>query len=327
MVAKGSNESLLRTLAVSAIVVRVSNMFEENPNQVTSMASFLPRALISQLSRQLFLLFSVLSFRAVKSLKDSFTLAKLLKVIVYINAIYKCYIFTIKSYNERKNFANVFEHGGFERNESKKLLKIDYLHEFYSFILPFRRINSYSGIYMKKKITYMREYNKEKSQKMLIKKKFTNSRFINLISCSEQNLSLFVAKKNIDSISKSKVIKCILFVHGGGWRIGHSGQMNSSLTDLLSSKEAYVVISVNHRLAPEVPVTEMQNDIATSIAWTKKYLSKVLSSEFNKTFPKEVKIVLNGQSAGGHLVVSAAIVRFLNIFYCSRVLERCYWKI
>jgi acetyl esterase/lipase len=84
-----------------------------------------------------------------------------------------------------------------------------------------------------------------------------------------------------------------ILVHGGGWVAGDKEQYITYLFDPLT-QAGFVWFSINYRLAPEHTFPAATNDVAHAIAYAKKHAAEY------KVDPK--RIVLIGESAGGHLV-------------------------
>ncbi len=94
----------------------------------------------------------------------------------------------------------------------------------------------------------------------------------------------------------------VIYVHGGGWRIGDKSNKMDDKTALFNSL-SYVFISINYRLSPVTPSSsdpnrikypDHNNDVADAIKWVVGNISKYGGNPS--------KIVLMGHSAGAHLV-------------------------
>ncbi len=83
-----------------------------------------------------------------------------------------------------------------------------------------------------------------------------------------------------------------VFVHGGGWNKRDKDEVGAQ--PKLFNEAGIIVVSVNYRLVPEIQHPKNVQDVAESIAWIHKNISKYGGD------PK--KIVLMGHSAGSHLV-------------------------
>ncbi|MBX9724901.1 MAG: alpha/beta hydrolase [Candidatus Obscuribacterales bacterium] len=84
----------------------------------------------------------------------------------------------------------------------------------------------------------------------------------------------------------------VLFVHGGGWRVGNKSQQVDK--GAVFASNGVVFVSTNYRLAPEVQHPLQIQDIASAFAWVKKH-----AAEFGGD---PDKIFLMGHSAGAQLV-------------------------
>lgn len=89
----------------------------------------------------------------------------------------------------------------------------------------------------------------------------------------------------------------MLFVHGGGWRIGDKRNVASKLPYFVGEKEM-VLVSANYRLLPEGQHPENVRDIAAAIAWIHDRIAEYGGD------PDRIYIM--GHSAGAHLVALVA---------------------
>jgi len=90
---------------------------------------------------------------------------------------------------------------------------------------------------------------------------------------------------------------CIL-VHGGGWTKGDKTTFIKPLFEPLS-KAGFTWFTINYRLAPLHQWPACADDVATAIAWVREHAAEY------KVDPK--RIILIGESAGGHLVSWAGL--------------------
>lgn len=96
---------------------------------------------------------------------------------------------------------------------------------------------------------------------------------------------------------KTSSMPFVLFVHGGGWRIGKKESVlnNAALPTLHAlTSNGYVVASINYRLAPQYPFPAQIEDAKCAIRFFRKNAVQysINSNEFAAW----------GSSAGGHLV-------------------------
>ena len=84
----------------------------------------------------------------------------------------------------------------------------------------------------------------------------------------------------------------VIFVHGGGWFRGDKSNVDAKPAAF--NARAYVFVSVNYRLIPEVDVTDQMRDVTRSVAWVKKNIAQYGGDPSN--------IFLMGHSAGAHMV-------------------------
>jgi acetyl esterase len=92
----------------------------------------------------------------------------------------------------------------------------------------------------------------------------------------------------------------VVYVHGGGWTLG-SVQAADGPCRRLAHAAQCVVVSIEYRLAPESPFPAPLDDCVSAIGWILDDPSRV------KTGASTVMTL--GDSAGGNLVLSAAIRR------------------
>ncbi|MEJ7626862.1 MAG: alpha/beta hydrolase [Ferruginibacter sp.] len=107
---------------------------------------------------------------------------------------------------------------------------------------------------------------------------------------------------NVYRFEQTTVLKpVIIWVHGGGWRIGDKTNSLSNKLALFNSLN-YIFVSVNYRLSPVTNSTDPNrikfpvhnNDVADAVKWV---INSIAAYGGNKN-----KIVLLGHSAGAHLV-------------------------
>ena len=95
--------------------------------------------------------------------------------------------------------------------------------------------------------------------------------------------------------SDEKVRPVIIFIHGGALMMGGRGQSTKpgSLFDALL-KAGYAVVSIDYRLAPQVKLPAILEDVEDACRWVHKKGPKLFHID-----PKEIFVM--GQSAGGYL--------------------------
>lgn len=87
----------------------------------------------------------------------------------------------------------------------------------------------------------------------------------------------------------------IVFVHGGGWRIGDKG-----MARMIDSKvqrwlpHGFVFVSIDYGLLPQTPVVRQADDVAHALAFVQQH-----AAEWGGDGDK---VLLMGHSAGAHLV-------------------------
>jgi acetyl esterase/lipase len=88
-----------------------------------------------------------------------------------------------------------------------------------------------------------------------------------------------------------------LHIHGGGWVLGRAHHQDPRLENI-AKQCSVAVVSVDYRLAPEHPYSAGPDDCEAVAAW----LVENAKSEFGSD-----KILIGGESAGGHLAVSTLL--------------------
>ncbi|MFT4084151.1 MAG: alpha/beta hydrolase [Nocardioides sp.] len=89
----------------------------------------------------------------------------------------------------------------------------------------------------------------------------------------------------------------LLYVHGGGWVMGDL-DTHQAQTGRIAAALPAVTVQVDYRRAPEHPFPAPLEDVMTAVRWCREHLEELGCS----------RLVLAGDSAGGHLVLSAALV-------------------
>lgn len=93
----------------------------------------------------------------------------------------------------------------------------------------------------------------------------------------------------------------IVIFHGGGWLINNKSIMNQ-MSEYLAKKAEYVVCNVNYRLLGDLGNTVTMNEIIEdsfgAVLWIKDNISKYKGDAS--------KIIVTGDSAGGHLAAMIA---------------------
>jgi acetyl esterase/lipase len=89
-----------------------------------------------------------------------------------------------------------------------------------------------------------------------------------------------------------------LYVHGGGWMIGHKGQQGRLLAHRLA-EAGWLVVSINYRLSPRATFPDHLHDVKRAIAWVR---ANAAEHGGDPAF-----VVIGGGSAGAHLASLAAL--------------------
>lgn len=103
-----------------------------------------------------------------------------------------------------------------------------------------------------------------------------------------------------------KKIPALIMVHGGGWRSGIKSMEWYTAMELASA--GYFCMAIEYRLSPEAVYPAAVYDILDAAEW--------VFNNADKYSIDKSKIVLMGESAGGHLVSLAGIKE--KIFYSQR---------
>jgi acetyl esterase/lipase len=90
----------------------------------------------------------------------------------------------------------------------------------------------------------------------------------------------------------------LVYVHGGGWVIGHRDRQGLPLLQHLAAR-GWVGFSVDYRLSPRATFPDHLVDVKRAIAWVRQHGA---SYGADTSF-----LVLAGNSAGGHLAALAAL--------------------
>lgn len=90
----------------------------------------------------------------------------------------------------------------------------------------------------------------------------------------------------------------LLYIHGGGWVLGHKHQQALPLLNYLA-EQGWICVDINYRLAPAHRFPDCLVDVKLAIAWIKSHIESFGGDpEF---------IAIAGGSAGGHLCALAAL--------------------
>lgn len=95
----------------------------------------------------------------------------------------------------------------------------------------------------------------------------------------------------------AKKLPVMFWIHGGGWQAGDKSDV--ALKPKVLCERGFVFVSTNYRLLPEVTMEELTGDIAASLGWVAKNISKYGGD------PE--KIFVGGHSAGAQLAALICI--------------------
>jgi acetyl esterase/lipase len=90
----------------------------------------------------------------------------------------------------------------------------------------------------------------------------------------------------------------VIQVHGGGWEVGDKRSLESVFKSKYLTAHGYVVMSVNYRMKPEVPIQKQVEDVMAAVIWAKENAAR-FGGDPNK-------VGVTGGSAGGHLTAMIA---------------------
>jgi acetyl esterase/lipase len=96
-----------------------------------------------------------------------------------------------------------------------------------------------------------------------------------------------------------KVRPVVVWLHGGALILGNRTQVPRQLLELCR-KEGFALVSFDYRLAPEVKLPAIIEDIQDAFAWLRKDGAKTLHLD-----PK--RVVVTGGSAGGYLTLMSGV--------------------
>src|SRR5262245_34963248 len=97
----------------------------------------------------------------------------------------------------------------------------------------------------------------------------------------------------------AKVRPVVVWIHGGALIVGSRAGVPKQLLDLCR-KEGYALVSLDYRLAPEVKLPEIIEDIKDAFRWLREKGPELLAIDPDK-------MVVAGGSAGGYLTMMTGI--------------------
>ncbi len=100
-------------------------------------------------------------------------------------------------------------------------------------------------------------------------------------------------------INDTKVRPCLVWLHGGALIMGGRQSVPKQLLDLCKS-DGFVLVSFDYRLAPEVKLPAIIEDVEDAVRWLHKEGPKLLHID-----PE--RVVVSGGSAGGYLTLMTGV--------------------
>ncbi len=88
-----------------------------------------------------------------------------------------------------------------------------------------------------------------------------------------------------------KSLPVVFWIHGGGWQVGDKNDV--ALKPKVLTEKGYVFVSTNYRLLPSVEMDVLTRDVAKSLGWVHRNISKYGGN------PQ--RIIVGGHSAGAQL--------------------------
>jgi acetyl esterase/lipase len=93
-------------------------------------------------------------------------------------------------------------------------------------------------------------------------------------------------------------VPVIINIHGGAWEVGDKRSLDAVFRSKFIANRGYVVMSINYRMKPEVPIQTQVEDVFGAVIWAKENAAKFGGD------PERVGVT--GGSAGGHLTTMVA---------------------
>ncbi len=94
-----------------------------------------------------------------------------------------------------------------------------------------------------------------------------------------------------------KRLPVMFWIHGGGWQVGDKSDV--ALKPKVLTERGFVFVSTNYRLLPEVKMEELIGDVAESLGWVHKNITKYGGDP--------TRIFVGGHSAGAQLAALICI--------------------
>jgi acetyl esterase/lipase len=79
-------------------------------------------------------------------------------------------------------------------------------------------------------------------------------------------------KLDVYAPSGAKGLPVVVWIHGGGWRVGDKAEVKEKPAAF--GKKGFVFVSVNYRLEPNVQMGELVRDVAKSVGWVHTHIAE-----------------------------------------------------
>ncbi len=104
----------------------------------------------------------------------------------------------------------------------------------------------------------------------------------------------------------------LLYFHGGGWR---GGEKESRALEILPYVDkGWIVVTANYRLLKQTSLPEIIGDCKTALNW--------VYNNANNFKIDTTKIIVSGNSAGGHLALMTALSKEDSIYKCDYPIKK-----
>ena len=112
-------------------------------------------------------------------------------------------------------------------------------------------------------------------------------------------LDIIRKKEHGDRGHGKDLLPVLFYIHGGGWTVGDKTFACRPMLEYIAATQEVLVVTINYRLAPERTFPHQLHDAKRALIWVKR---NIKDHGGNPS-----KIVVAGESAGGHLSVMMAL--------------------